>query len=93
MVSPNLIAGEKELDHGEDTGERSPFLNERIFGRDNQMRIEPPKVEASPSELFSGQFASALDSFASPAKQPFNEGGLESNLWISELDARKVLFD
>lgn len=90
MGSPNLIAGEKELAH-EDTGERSPFLNERIFGQD-QMRIESLKVEASPSELFSGQFASALDSFASPAKQPFNEG-LESNLWISELDARKVLFD
>jgi len=56
------------------------------------MRIEPAKVEASPSELFSGQFASALDSFASPNKQPFNEG-LESNLWISELDARKAMFD
>lgn len=83
---------------GQDTAEgRSHLLEDEIFAHDasrsDSRQAIASRTESSAAELFSGQFASALNSFASPVKEPFSGTQVDENLWLPELATQNVLYE
>ena len=68
ISSPNVLKV-KAREEGEDTGVRSPMREDELFMQGSSgAPIKSSAESGTAAQLFSGQFAQALESFSSPAK-------------------------
>ena len=88
--SPNVLKVKRVGEEGEDTRMRSsPMLDDKFLAAGSSHARPRPAANDSESaaQLFSGQFAQALESFTSPAKQPFS-AHVDQNLWLQPLSGQ-----
>ena len=84
ISSPNVLKV-KAKEEGEDTGVLSPMGEDELFMQGSSgVPIKSSTESGTAAQLFSGQFAQALGSFSSPAKQTYG-AHVDQNVWLHKL--------